>query len=561
MPGTFTTWNPNPVIAQTRNISEFATGQYAIQDLQGTADGWIKIKGDQPIDVLSTTREWGFRILNCKYVILEGITLVGGGKHGFQIDQTAENIRFINCDISKWGRASSKTTNKGEYIDGAGTVINNDAGIKIDRAKNIVIERCYIHDSKAQANAWKGTIKTGPYQGNTYSNVHPKGPNAVFINYGKEGIVLRYNDFIGSQTHRYNDVVETAQNGAVDGGFGTNSDVYGNMFCYGQDDIIEFDGAQSNARCFGNRMEQTFCGISVTPNMAGPSYMFNNVIWNLGDGEGNPSVAVKNGGGLAYTKGRTFFFNNTIYTTRNCISGVGYGDTPKTALFLATTRNNILVSGRTPSAARPEDSPQGSSGGDGLSISDREKNPYSDFDYDMLGNTVTTTGAGVIYATEGQEAHGIFALPQMHDPDHGVFTLKYKDVGIDKGVVIPNFSDKYHGDAPDMGTFEMCASSLTPVRPIDIIADKYYVKLTPGDAVQKITLYAGENAPSMPFIIRKSEDMQWLTITANATEINPNAEIELTLSASSAVTNYTKTGTFIVRLQDGLSIPVSVLAE
>lgn len=559
--GNFKTWTSNPVVTQTLNISSFSGSSYVVNNLQGTADGWIKITGDADVNRLSTTDVAGIRIINCKYVILEGITLIGGGKHGLSVESTSSNIRIINCDISKWGHASSTTTAKGEYIDGSGNIMNNEAGVSIDRASNIVVERCYIHDSKAQANAWKGTIKTGPYAGNTYSDVHPKGPNSIFVNYGKEGIVLRNNDCIGSQTHRFNDVIESAQNGDVYGGFGTNADVYGNMMAYGQDDVLEFDGAQSNARCFNNRMEQTYCGISVTPNMAGPSYIFNNVIWNQGDEFRNPSVSVKNGGGLAYTKGRTFFFNNTMFNTRNCISGVGYGSTPKTALFLATTRNNILVSGKTPSAARPEGSPSGSSGGDGLSISDRESNPACDFNYDMLGNTVTATGAGVIFATPGQETNGVFALPQLQDPAHGVFTLKYKDTGIDKGLIIPNFSDKYHGTGPDMGAFEMCASSLIPIRPLDIIADKYYIKLTPGGGAQKIILYAGENAPSMPFTIRKSEDMQWLTVTANATALSPNAEIELTLSASSETTSYLKIGTFIVRLQNGLSVPISVLAE
>lgn len=559
--GNFKTWTSNPAISQILNISSFSASGYIINNLQGTEDGWIKIIGDADVNRLSTTDVAAIRIINCKYVILEGITLIGGGKHGFSVESTSSNIRIINCDISKWGHASTTTTSKGEYVDANGNIMNNEAGVSIDRASNIVVERCYIHDSKAQANAWEGTIKTGPYAGNTYSDVHPKGPNSIFVNYGKEGIVLRYNDCIGSQTHRFNDVIESAQNGAVNGGFGTNADVYGNMMAYGQDDVLEFDGAQNNARCFNNRIEQTYCGISVAPNLAGPSYIFNNVIWNLGDEFGNQSVAVKNGGGLAYTKGRQFFFNNTMYTTRNCISGVGYGSTPKRALFLATTRNNILVSGRTPSAARPEGSPNGSSGGDGLSISDRESNPACDFDYDMLGNTVTATGAGVIFASPGQEAHGVFAMPELQDPEHGVFTLKYKDKGIDKGVIIPNFSGNYHGEAPDMGAFELCASSLIPIRPLDVIADKYYIKLTPGGSAQKITLYTGENAPSMPFTIRKSEDMQWLTVTANTTAFTPNAEIELTFSASSEQTSYTKIGTVIIRLQNGLSVPISVLAK
>jgi hypothetical protein len=112
-----------------------------------------------------------------------------------------------------------------------------------------------------------------------------------------------------------------------------------------------------------------------------------------------------------------------------------------------------------------------------------------------------------------------------------------------------------------MGAFEMCSSSLTPVRPLDMIADKYYVKLKAGGSAEKIMLYAGENAPSMPFSVLKSEDMQWLTVSANKTNVTPDSEIELTLSASSASTGYTKIGAIVIRLQNGLSIPVTVLAE
>ena len=558
--GSFTTWNPNPPIAQTLNISSFSGDNYQFSGLKGSQDGWIKIIGDAPVNVLEVTREAGIKLSDCEFLIFEGITLIGGGKHGFLVENTSNNIRIINCDISKWGRLSTETTENGVHIDIDGNKINYDAGVKIDRAHNVVVERCYIHDSKALSNPWEGIIKVGQYKGRRFENVHPEGPTAVFVNQAIHSIVLRHNDFIGSQTHRYNDVVESSQNGYEDGGFGTNADIYGNMMIFGQDDTIELDGSQSNVRCFNNRMEQTFCGISTAPNRQGPSYIFNNIIWNLGDETTAQSVAVKNGGGDSHTHGRQFFFNNTMYVTRNGISGVGYGSSVNRAQFNATTRNNILVSGQIPTSARPGSSGN-ASGGSGLSISDREKNPACDFDYDMIGNTTTATGAGQIHAIEGSQANGIFALPIFQDPDHGVFTLKYKDPGVDKGVVIPNFTGEYHGKAPDMGALELCASSLIPIRPLDMIADKYYIKLKAGGNTEKIMLYAGENAPEMPFTIRKSEDMTWLTVTSNVNSVSPNSEIELTLSASAENTDYSKIGMIIVRLENGLSVPVTVLAE
>lgn len=559
--GSFKTWTSNPPIAQTLNINSFKDADYVIDGLQGTENGWIKIVGDAPIDRLATTSEGGIRIKNSKYIIIEGLTLIGGGKHGFLLDQSASYIRIINCDISKWGRVSNMQTDKGVYIDADGNEINYDAGIKLDKASNILVERCYIHDSRTKTNPWAGTIKVGPHAGKTYKDVHPKGATGIFVNTTPEGIVLRYNDIIGSQTYRFNDVVENAQNGALDGGFGTNADVYGNMLIFSQDDGIELDGAQSNMRLYNNRVEQTFCGVSTAPNRAGPSYIFNNVIWNLGDEEKSQSAAIKNGGGESHTNGRQFFFNNTMYVVKNGISGIGYGSSVDRAKFYATSRNNILVSGQTPSAARPGNSPTGGSGGTGLSISDREKDPTNDFDYDMIGNTTTIDGAGEIYATEGSEKNGIFAMPLFNDAEHGVFTLKYKDKGIDKGVVIPNFTTDFHGKGPDMGALELCSSSLIPIRPLDMIAEKYYIKLKPGGSPEKLMLYAGENVEEMPFSVRQSGDMSWLTVSSNVNTVRPNSEIELTLSASAEPVGYNKIGMIIVRLQNGLSVPITVLAE
>lgn len=554
----FKTWNPNPPVSKTVNISSFASKNYVIDKQVGSESGWIKIVGDATVDRTSTTDEHAVVLTNCKYVILEGIKVIGGGKNAIRIDRTSSDIRIINCDISKWGRASTNQTAAGVYVDASGEEINYDAGVSIYRSGNVVVERCYIHDSKARANAWKGKIKVGTYAGNEYSNTHPKGPTGIFAGMTTGGIVIRWNDVIGNQEGRFNDVIESTENGNVAGGFNKNSDIYGNMLAFGQDDGIELDGGQCNVRFFDNRVEQTYDGISTAPNMKGPSYIFNNVIWNLGDEEKNETVGVKNGGGRTWALGRTFFFNNTIYTTKNCISGVGYGasDLVDRAGFQATTRNNILVSGRTPVQA------SSTSGGDGLSISDRMDWTDNDFDYDLLGNS-KSSGAGTISTSAGQESHGVYAFPELEDVAHAVFTLKNTTTNqaINTGIEIPNFADEYHGLQPDMGALEYCSSSLIPIRPLNMIADKYSVKLSPGGAAQTVTIFVGDIPEDMPFTIGKSADMTWLTATASTHTATANAEITLTLKASSTTLSYRKIGMVIVRMNNGLSIPISVLAE
>lgn len=571
----FTTWNSNVPVGVTHDISEYKIGSgntayYLIDNVQGTQGAWVKITSSAILNMPLCTAANAIQITNSKFVILEGITLIGGGKNGISIENTSSNttitasdIRIINCNISKWGRPSTTTTSKGEYVDASSAVINYDGGVRIYKAKNIVVERCYIHDSKAKSNAWYDVIQDGPYAGNTYSNVHPKGPTGIFVDRANGGIILRYNDVIGSQSNRFNDVIETAQNGDVIGGFTKDGDIYGNMLALGRDDGIELDGGQCNVRMYNNRIEQTYCGMSTAPNRKGPSYIFNNVICNLGDGAKQSvrqSVAVKNGGDITYTKGRQFFFNNTMVVERNGISGVGYGEGLKRAMFWATSRNNILISGRTPSAARPESSPSGSSGGDGLGISDREKDPTCDFDYDLLGNTVAANGIGVIYAKGGSETNGVFGMPDFTDMARGNYTIaSSNDIGIDKGIVLPNFSSTYQGAAPDMGAFEYGASSLMPIRPLNVQANKYMVDFGSNGVMQEITFSVGDIGSTTPFTICKSEDMTWVNAVASVNAISPNSIFTIRFNAGK--TNGAQVGVILLRFPNGLSVPITIKAN
>lgn len=554
----FTTWNPNPQIAKVIKLSEFKEKDqetFLIHSVIGNDDGWIKIVGDCDVQAIDTKNEAAIKFMNSRYVILEGIKVAGGYKHGILVPEGNSHIRIINCDISKWGRASKTQRKDGVYIDEDGRKINFDGGIKIDRSGNIVVERCYIHDPKAKTNPWTGVVEDGPHKGREYPWTHPEGPTGLFVMQAKGGIVVRYNDIIGGQVHRFNDPLETAQNGYIDGGFNRDSDIYGNVLAFGQDDGIELDGGQCNVRMFDNRIEQTFCGISTAANTTGPSYIFNNVVWNLGNVYGVQSVSVKNGGGPTYSRGKQHFFHNTMIVVRNGITGVGFGNDEKREQYIAMSRNNILVSGTLPDEKKTKDVR-----GVGMSVSDAHKSPWNDFDYDMLGNTATTDGKGAFKAKAGSEANAVFALPHFNDLEHGVFTLKPSDPGIGRGCVVPNFSDGFTGQAPDMGAFRQGVSSLFPMRPMDITADKYYVKLTHGQP-QTVTLHIGDIKQKGFISIRQCEDMDWLTVKASSKKLQPHSTITLTLTSRKTNTPLKQIGMFTVRLEDGFSVPITVLSE
>jgi hypothetical protein len=546
----FQTWNAHPGIAETRDISVFYDKNqqcYVIDGLNGSLDAWIRIQSDNPLHLADTRAEAAIVVQNSRFVILDGITLTGGGKHGIKISASSSDIRIQNCDISAWGRISEKQDSTGVYLDENNELINYDAGIRLERTKNIVVERCYIHDSKAKTNAWRGTVDLGPYKGKAWTATHPAGSTGIYVCMLQGGAVIRYNDIVGSQEHRYNDPVESGYNGDINGGFHRDADIYGNVLAFGQDDGIELDGGQCNVRMFDNRIEQTFCGISTAPNRQGPSYIFNNVVWNLGDAQDVNSVAVKNGGGEEYTRGRHFLFNNTMMVEKNVMSSIGYGKGKQRALYYATTRNNIFVSGTCPEMPGVSETI-----GKGQSIADIYRIPENDFDYDILGNT--TVGKASICAIEGAEEHGVFALPDFVDCLHGVFTLQ-GGKAIDSGTVIPNFTDNYQGAAPDMGAFEYGRSSLFPVRPLDISSDKYCVYLKEGVS-ETITLTIGKIEKDTPFHIRKSADMDWLTVVVESDRLQPDTQMKLTLNA--VKTGKRQAGMMLVRLENGLSVPVTV---
>ncbi|MBO5990261.1 MAG: right-handed parallel beta-helix repeat-containing protein, partial [Lentisphaeria bacterium] len=209
-----------------------------------------------------------------KYIVLDKLTLEGGS-HEAVIVNYSSNIRFTNCDISGWGRLNTKQDfetlgGKFGYITENGKLrsTNYSAGITLNYGDNILIEKCYIHDPAGHANSWR------------YS--HPSGPCAIFA-VCPTATTIRYNDLIANDLGRWNDAVEGLYNFNEDGGFNRDAEIYGNFMIFCQDDNIELDGGQQNVRCFGNRFEASYCGVSIQGCMSGPCYVFGNMFLNTGD--------------------------------------------------------------------------------------------------------------------------------------------------------------------------------------------------------------------------------------------------------------------------------------
>jgi len=533
----FQTWSSNPPIARTLELK--SQGPLEIVDVHGSPDGWVKYLAAQGTVVDGGEKaEQAVLIKNSSYVIVEGLRVKGGKRHGFDV-ASSENVRLLNCEISGWSRAGIQIFEKdvhyfGAFYDEKRKLINNDAAVFINGSKGVVVERCYAHDPRGTANSW--------------AFAHPAGPNAVFVK-SEGSTVIRYNDFIGSDAHRWNDAIEGWGNGERDGGFNRDADVYGNMLAFGNDDAIELDGGQMNVRFFRNKAEGFLCGVSTAPNLRGPSYVFENLVVNLGDEEGVAGSVIKNGGGSTFSKGKTFFFNNTFHTDGNGISGVGFGEDKDRALFHGLSRNNILACSGSP-------------------VNDGALTPGNSFDYDMLCNKSKLGGRYVI-SLEGEEKHGIVAIPPFRNLPGGDFNLKDGGPGLSEGVEVPNFSPAGPDGKVHLGALPCGQASWLPARPLPVSCDKQQLNLT---ADMKTGTYSSESATvsvdpnskfSSSFKVVKNEAFAWLDVKPSSGTLEAGKELSFTATVD--VAKIPKPGLlrglFMVRMENGLSIPVTVYAK
>lgn len=572
----FRTWTSNPPIGQVHSVGDLPGYQQnkglTISGLKGSENAWIKINGLVPINADTTASAQALYLYDCQYLILEGIKITGGRIHGILVNSNCNNIRIVKADISGWGRVPKdqvylkdaanysatkyKDENDATYLDAIkGNVILDDAGIYLgEKGKrpgplNLVIERCYIHDPNGWSNPWDGTRMLGTGKGITYDRMHPQGPTGIYVR-SNGGLVMRYNDIVGSNHNRFNDPVGGYGNSNTDGGFNKDADIYGNLFTFGQDDGIELDGGQQNVRFYNNRIEHNLCGISTAANMVGPSYLYRNVVFNMGDSEGKKSVAVKNGGGTSYALGLTYFFNNTFYVNHACISGVGIGRDPNRELFQGYSRNNILFSTIA----------YGSRGSKGRAIYEKYSHSNNSFDFDLLCNNTQIGDKGaILVATPNSEIHVLKGLPSFMSLNDGVFSLKAGSFGLDAGEYLRNFSDVCPDSLPDMGAFELGQSGSFPTRPINVKAEKYLLHIKPNDnAVVKLTV--GDLEKPMSYTVYKNRDMVWLTIEKPTGVANTHSLVEVKLKVSSSKTENLM-GLVIIRFENGYSVPVSIITD
>lgn len=330
----FRTWASKVKVGRTIEIDPAGFKAPLVISDKGTADSWVRytVKGGK---LENNTDKEAIIIDGAQYVILDGITIRGGRNCTRSIlVKNGKGIRICNCDIAGWGREGVQNFQRltgdkrfgagnGSYVDAEGNPINLDPAIEIGNgASEIVVERCFIHDPVSRCVSW-------------YYH-HPEGPNAILMGRPEHSTVIRYNDFIGSDSHLWNDAVEGLDNFKENGGFNRDADIYGNFMIFANDDCIELDGGQRNIRCYENRFEGALVGVSVQGCMVGPSFVYNNWFTGLGEEFGIYGQTVKTGGGQHGRDAYSYIYDNVFWG-----DGAGIVERPN----LGTVVNNNIFCG------------------------------------------------------------------------------------------------------------------------------------------------------------------------------------------------------------------------
>ncbi|MBO4595758.1 MAG: glycoside hydrolase family 88 protein [Bacteroidales bacterium] len=335
----FFTWQSDVPIAKTIVLDpdDYTTFPIRLKE-NGTAQGWVKYVAPKG-KIFTNGNKYQPTILveENSYVILEGMVFKGPQNHEGAIKiAKSKGVRVQNCEMYDFGRVAPHLfDNWGRPTDAKGKRVNYDGAIQIKQGcSEIVVERCYIHDSAGRSNSWR--------------YAHPVGTEAIMMYRPDHSTVIRYNDFVGSDLHRFNDCVESNGNFSEDGGFNRDADIYGNFMIFANDDCIELDGGQRNVRCFDNRFEGSLVGCSIQGCMVSPSFVFDNVLSGLGEEFGSVGKGIKTGSGKHGAEARTYIYNNMWF---NGCNGYDYMATLESHLW-----NNVW--GKKNKLTHPDVSPK-----------------------------------------------------------------------------------------------------------------------------------------------------------------------------------------------------------
>lgn len=359
------TWSSEIKIAKTVTLDPARVKfPLEIRD-RGNPTGWIRYTMPSGKTIVNDTDQPAIVLDGAQFVVLEGLKIEGGKASKSIRLKGTKCVRILNCELYGWGRDSevkydglgrpfvpgspaptvNRNANGGFSMKGSKGQISGDYAIEIDRGcSETVVERCYIHDCRVHANSWY------------YS--HPAGGGAILARSPDHSTVIRWNDLVGSDLHRWDDAVTSGGNFSENGGLNRDADVYGNFMIFANDDCIELDGGQQNVRCWGNRFESSLVGVSIQGCMVSPVYVFQNGFYGMCDQFGNAGQTIKTGGGAHGNEAYAFVRKNLFWG-----DGMGMIWMP---LLRSQLKDNVFCGNQ--KIVRQESSPLSSSVGDRFGV-------------------------------------------------------------------------------------------------------------------------------------------------------------------------------------------------
>jgi hypothetical protein len=246
----------------------------------------------------------------------------------------------------------------------------------------------------------------------------------------------------------------------------TAIDIYNNYITNMHDNSIEMDGSMHNIRVMRNMLINSASHpMSTQPSVGGPIYFIRNIAYHAPGGStrvtgGSPGV---------------FFYNNTILTETNAGSSANVhwrnnlmlGQNVQPAIFSVNTNTNYSSSdynGFRPNGS--EASFQWNSppwdvvavGGDGSSAAKLESRTFPTLaayaqatkqdqhsvlvDYDIFVNVPKL------------DAKDLATVQRVYRAEDLDFRLKPRSAAVDRGMRLPNITDRFNGTAPDLGALE-----------------------------------------------------------------------------------------------------------
>ena len=503
-PQTFRTWSSEVPIAKTVYLDENTKFPIMITG-KGRPDGWIRYTTKPGVTLVNSNEEFytdyhgPINVVGAEYVVLDDMKIVAGHCRRAMILMYSHDVRVRNCEITGFG-----VDVKPDVCTYGGSALARPKGRKGEPIRDPVTTGILVYKGMRNTVIERCWIHDPLNRSTAWRYWHPFGPVGVVFAMPDHSTVFRYNDVIGSDLTPFDDGISEWGNAGPNAGLNRTAELYGNFFIFAQDDSVEIDGAQQNVAVFDNRFETALVGLSFQGNSVSPSYAYRNLFASMGDEFGE--------------------HGQTIKTSQFDAYGVG---------VYSAAWQNILWGG-----------------GNGVNVCHADPKAIAQFKDDSAGR--------------------IARFDVFDNTFCGRQTIRGADVAVHCDT---------HGNRLGVKLAARDLPTDLPARPLPFVLDTARIDVRdPADrAPRKVRVavkFKGEgeernttvhltpspSPSSQTFRITKNDDQDWFSVSPAKGTLRDGLELTVTFDDAKMKGRPLFRGAFAVRLENGLSRPVSIYA-